>query len=410
MPDSQGTRIASEPTDAPSPIEPDTKPEDRHRLVHHRLPAAPGSLSCRQPIGLAARGIGSRLADAAATVFRRRRHIDRIARLEAELAAQSILCDQAASLAHSRAIFERASAAAKIGVWECRLEDEALTWTDGVYEMFDIPRSSPLDRQQILKCYSNESRIALEAIRSRAIAERAGFNLDAEIITAQGRRRWIRLTATVESERGAPLRIFGIKQDITEEKVLLDRTRYLAEFDVMTGLANRTVFQAKLAEAGRHRGAHNRGGALLLVDLDGFKQVNDTFGHATGDACLKEAARRLGAVCRDTELVARIGGDEFAVLLGPRLDGLAVADLAGQIVRALRRTVVRDDETLILGASVGIAFVDTCDPSELFMRADAALYAAKAAGRNTFRMFRTSMRQTAEEHAPERRALRGSGA
>lgn len=312
-----------------------------------------------------------------------------IARLRAELEAQArLIREQETSLAHSRKIFRRASEAARIGVWECTLADESLVWTDGVYDIFEIPRGAPLDRQQTLQCYPEESRRQLVAIRSKAIEERSGFTLDTEIVTMKGNRRWMRITATIESENGVAVRIFGMKQDITEEKILADRTRYLAEFDVMTGLANRASFQARLSEID-HADAedHKPIGALLLVDLDGFKQINDTYGHAFGDACLTEVATRLAAICPEAELVARIGGDEFAVLMGTETDEGAHERLAGEIVEALSRPIENRNGLHQLGASVGIAFKDACSAEQLFTRADTALYAAKAAGRNTFQIF-----------------------
>lgn len=312
-----------------------------------------------------------------------------IAELKAEVAAQAALIRaQSASLAHSQKIFDRSSAAARIGVWQCNLADQALQWTDVVYDIFDLPRGSALDRQEIVKCYTARSVEELHARRSKAIEERTGFGLDAEIVTVKGNRRWIRITATVECEDGIAVRIFGMKQDITEEKILADQTRYLAEFDVMTGLANRSQFQSKLSELTR---AGQPGlGALLLIDLDGFKQINDTFGHVAGDECLKEVARRLEDACADVELVSRIGGDEFAVLLGPHLELAAMSELARDIIEKLGRPVIHCGSSLRLGASVGIALFAEGTASELLVKADTALYAAKAAGRNTFRIFKAA--------------------
>ncbi|TPM12974.1 diguanylate cyclase [Mesorhizobium sp. B2-3-5] len=315
----------------------------------------------------------------------RRRDAATIASLKAEVAAQAaLIVRQEVSLAHSRKIFDRASVAARIGVWECSLPGEQLHWTDVVYDLFDLPRGAALDRSEIIKCYPAESRKALDSLRSRAIVERSGFTLDAEITTFAGRSRWIRITATVECEDGVPVRIFGMKQDITEEKILSDRMRYLAEFDAMTGLANRARFQARLAHADEGRPL----GALLLIDLDGFKAVNDTFGHVVGDECLKAAAERLAGGCGEADLVARVGGDEFAVLLGPHLDRGAVSGMARRIIEAMGSPVVVRGQSLRLGASVGIAFAGTGTPCDLFAQADTALYAAKAAGRNTFRIFK----------------------
>jgi len=333
-----------------------------------------------RPVASARNGEGGQDARRA----ERRRDAD-ISKLNAELAAQAaLIAGQEVALAHSRKIFDRASVAARIGVWECSLPGEQLHWTDVVYDLFDLPRGTALDRSEIIKCYPAESRKALDSLRSRAIAERSGFTLDAEITTFAGHSRWIRITATVECEEGVPVRIFGMKQDITEEKILSDRMRYLAEFDAMTGLANRARFQARLAQVDASRPL----GALLLIDLDGFKAVNDTFGHVVGDECLKAAAERLAEGCGEADLVARVGGDEFAVLLGSHLDRAAVSGVAREIVESMGKPVAIRGQSLRLGASVGIAFAGQGAPCDLFAQADTALYAAKAAGRNTFRIFK----------------------
>jgi diguanylate cyclase (GGDEF)-like protein len=335
-----------------------------------------------------------RLAALASTVTQtilRQRDAATVAGLRAELKAKDALIrEQAASLAHSRKIFDRASEAASIGVWECELPNETLHWTDVVYDIFELPRGSALDRNQILTFYRENSLKELARLRSQAIAERGSFTLDAKIVTAKGRQRWMRITATVECESGVPVRIFGMKQDITEEKLLWERTRYLADFDVMTGLANRGRFQARLTELDKRPPDRGPIGALALVDLDGFKQINDTYGHPHGDEGLKETARRLSNVCRGADLVARIGGDEFAVLLGNNFDQSALEGLAQKIVEAVSRPVDSGGQLLNFGASVGIACADGCTSEELFTRADTALYAAKAAGRNTFRTFSLS--------------------
>ncbi|WP_206455609.1 diguanylate cyclase domain-containing protein [Aurantimonas marina] len=324
-----------------------------------------------------------------------------IACQQAQLDAQALLIEeQAAALAHSRKIFERASAAARIGVWEYNLASHTLVWTDVVYDIFELPRGCALDRNEILNCYPQSSRKMLEILRSRAIEERSGFSLDAEITTTKGRLRWIRITASVECDDGVAVRIFGMKQDITEEKIISDQMRYLAEFDVMTGLCNRSRFQSRLSDLGGSDADLNPIGALLLVDLDGFKQVNDTYGHALGDECLKEVALRLRNACPQAELVARIGGDEFGILLGAHLDQRAMEEFARAIVEGLSRPVDRRGHSLKLGASVGIARVEACTPSELFIHADAALYAAKAAGRNRFRMFDPAMMRVDSGCAP----------
>jgi diguanylate cyclase (GGDEF)-like protein len=297
-----------------------------------------------------------------------------------------VISDYEIALARSREIFERASAAARLGTWECDLSTETLQWSGGTYDMFDIPRGSPLVRKQTLACYPEESLKILETIRSRAIEQRRDFNLDAEILTAKGNRRWIRITAMVECAGNRPIRLFGIKQDITEEKTRWERLRNLAEFDELTGLASRSRFRSRLTGLCEAHGARKRGGALLLIDLDGFKEVNDSLGHAAGDGCLKEAAQRLTDVCRNASIVARIGGDEFAVLLETHYR-IEAAELARKIIMAMSRPINCGGQPFQIGASVGIAVAGGCSSEELFQRADAALYSAKSAGRNTFRWF-----------------------
>ena len=309
-----------------------------------------------------------------------------VARLTALVEAQArTIRMREAAMMRSREIFERATAAARLGLWECDLRTETLQWSGGTYDMFGIARDTPLKRGQALVRYPTDSLKALETVRGRAIDERTGFNLDTRIVTPAG-ERWIRITATVQCAGDRATRLFGFKQDITEEKESWERTRYLAEFDELTGLANRSQFQARLAEAcGEHGGPP--GGTLLLIDLDGFKDVNDSVGHSAGDECLKEAGHRLASVCAKARIVARVGGDEFAVLLGtPEIAGSPVL-LAKQIIATMNRPVRCGWRRFRIGASIGLAATRGCHASEAMKRADAALYAAKAAGRNTLRWF-----------------------
>jgi diguanylate cyclase (GGDEF)-like protein len=323
-----------------------------------------------------------------------------VQRLTALVEAQArVIRNYETAFARSRDVFERASAAARLGLWECDLTTETLEWSGGTYDMFEIERDSSLVRQQALSCYPAHSLKTLEAIRSRAIAQRNGFSLDAEIVTAKGSRRCIRITATVECAGDRPVRLFGIKQDITEEKAEWERLRYLAEVDELTGLANRSCFLARLSDLCAAMDDPAAAGALLLVDLDGFKTVNDSLGHTAGDACLKQAARRLSGICADATVVARIGGDEFAVLLGPAAPVHRLPHIAAGIVQAMNRPIDYRGQRFTIGASVGIAQAYGCTAAELYQRADTALYAAKAGGRNTFRTFDPLRMRTLAEAA-----------
>jgi diguanylate cyclase (GGDEF)-like protein len=290
-----------------------------------------------------------------------------------------------AELAHLKKLFDRSSKAARIGVWECSLHDERLTWTDMVYELFDLPPGYPLRRNEIIRFYTEKSLAELTRLRGLAIQKHDGFSLDAEIVTAQGNRRWIRITATVECEDDVPVRIFGMKQDITAEKMMFDEIKHLAEFDVLTDLPNRVQFQSKF-QALCGADAPGNAVALFLVDLDGFKLVNDSLGHQAGDECLREAAGRLLVSLEGAEIVARIGGDEFAVLHSCACDEDAER-VANIIVTSLGGTFGYNGQRIGIGASVGVAFAARdLAPKDIFAAADRALYCAKTEGKNHFRI------------------------
>lgn len=282
--------------------------------------------------------------------------------------------------------FWKISQTARIGLWECALSSEKLRWSDCVYDLFGLPRGLPVDRGLALGRYTPSSRRDLEIARRHALVERKGFTLDAEIETYCSDRRWIRITALVDCDNQRPVRLFGFKQDITADKLQLERMRHLAEFDSLTGLANRATFDERLSSALRTRAKH-KSLALILVDLDGFKSINDTLGHSAGDECLKETARRLQSICEAALVVARLGGDEFAVLMecDARSPSSAVS-YARRIVVAMKTPVLVNGRHARFGASVGVA-QSACDTDALLLEmADDALYRAKAAGRNAFRV------------------------
>jgi diguanylate cyclase (GGDEF)-like protein len=292
-----------------------------------------------------------------------------------------------------RKMYERTSAFGHIGVWECDLATEQLTWTNGVYDIFELPRGSAVTRDVILSLYERTSRLRMERMRRKAIEDCSSCSLDIRVRTVGGLRRWVRLTIDVETENGRPVRIFGLKQDITQEKDLLERLRRLAEIDPMTGLANRSMFEEKLVRALSPESRGAPPAALALIDLDGFKELNDTFGHAAGDACLREIGRRLRAVFRRPHAIGRIGGDEFAVLVRGRRSKAELAALARAAIAEIGRPVPFEGNDLVVGASVGVtqpAEMRGHDLAGLFAAADRAMYAAKRAGRNTLRF-----------HAPE---------
>ena len=172
--------------------------------------------------------------------------------------------------------------------------------------------------------------------------------------------------------------------DVSERMRAEARIAYLAHHDALTGLANRIRFHQALHAALRRGARSGTGTTLLLLDLDGFKPVNDTFGHAVGDRVLELVAGRLRSATRNGDLVARLGGDEFALLQGARRGD--PAETASRIVEMFRAPFAVGASTIRIGVSIGIATAEPGgDGDQLLSQADAALYEAKGAGRNTWR-------------------------
>jgi len=280
-------------------------------------------------------------------------------------------------------LLDRATAAAGIGAWQCDLATETLSWSSGTYRLFGIPQERKLDRRQIVSMYDPESREAMERLRAEAIARRGPFTLEARITAGDGRDRWIRISGDVICRDARPLQIFGLKQDVTEERRQREAMRRLAEQDPVTGLASRAMFQAGFLARSPASAAPTPLGALVLFDLDGFKAINDRYGHAAGDACLREVAVRLTSGFADALMVARIGGDEFAVLVPP--SGAALHERIRAVIGQIGHPMFWRGQILLVGASAGAAVpqdVWADEPEELFGVADAALYGAKRQGRN----------------------------
>ena len=287
-------------------------------------------------------------------------------------------------------LYDQALNVARIGAWECELATERLTWTSGVYDIFGYPMGNPLRRASIVDLYIDESRRNMELARAEVIRSGRAVTLDAEIRTWRGERRWMRLLINTEGEGGRRARIFGSKQDITSDRQAMENLRRQAETDPLTGLVNRYVFQARYREVVSDSLNHGFASALVLIDLDRFKVLNDTFGHPAGDACLCEVAQRLRWAFHNAGLVARLGGDEFAIILRTPTSPARIAQVLQQTVVMLSRPLFWNGLRLEVGASIGAALVGRPHRRrivELFAEADAALYDAKAAGRNKVHLF-----------------------
>lgn len=200
-------------------------------------------------------------------------------------------------------------------------------------------------------------------------------------------------------DQGRALRMVGSVADITDRKAARDLIWQQANYDPLTGLPNRNRFNERLQHEMRVSQRSGRPMALLMLDLDQFKEVNDSLGHAWGDVLLQEAAQRLRLCVREVDLVARLGGDEFMVLLGDLAEPHAVTRVVHDVLEAMARPFRLGADQVVISGSIGVTFYpdDAASAEELLRNADQAMYAAKHRGRNGSQYFTPSMQATAQE-------------
>jgi diguanylate cyclase (GGDEF)-like protein/PAS domain S-box-containing protein len=203
---------------------------------------------------------------------------------------------------------------------------------------------------------------------------------------------WVRITSALRrSPEGQPLYDVSVVEDITDRKRAEDRVQFLATHDELTGLPNRAVFTELLDHAIQSAHRHNRQCALLFIDLDRFKIVNDSLGHEAGDRLLERMAIRLGGCMRQSDVLARLGGDEFVVLLEQLTDPTEASDVARKMLSSVLAPVEIMGHECRVTASIGIAIypADARDSQTLMKNADMAMYLAKEEGKNNFQFYST---------------------
>ncbi|MFP4614924.1 MAG: EAL domain-containing protein [Thiohalorhabdus sp.] len=209
----------------------------------------------------------------------------------------------------------------------------------------------------------------------------------------------------VHNEAGAVTHYIGTGRDVTERLALEERLRRLAYFDPLTGLPNRAHLEERLSQA---LTTGEEGKALILLDLDGFKYLNDTLGHSAGDELLRLVARRLEDQTEDSDLVARLGGDEFVLFLDRPADAEEAGRMAETVLGALRRPFQVAGHSFPAGASLGITLFpqDGREISSLLQHADTAMFEAKKAGGSQYRFFSLSLSRAAAERFYVEKSLR----
>ncbi|GAA0272461.1 hypothetical protein GCM10009127_11040 [Alteraurantiacibacter aestuarii] len=277
---------------------------------------------------------------------------------------------------------------AGIGSWRLCLEENTVEWSPQVYAIHGLSPNDPIPVSTALDFFPGDNRRQISNAISRCIRSGQSYDLELDFITAKGDKRRVRAIGELELKNGKPEALIGVFQDITERNVLEQKLRDAADTDYLTQLASRRRFEREFDHIMFECVRDDRDLALVLIDLDHFKAINDTQGHAAGDKVLREVARRLRAPWLQQSFAARLGGDEFVLVLS---DEQLLGDLdatMSHLLRELRLSFTdeaSDDISYSLSATMGIAMLDRAQPSrtQMLKNADDALYHAKRHGRGT---------------------------
>lgn len=303
-----------------------------------------------------------------------------------------------AALRESEERFRLAAEAAGLGVWDYDAARDRREWSGRLREIFGFSPDAPARLEAALACVCPEDRKRFEeALESLKSSGRERFESPFRITPADGGpERWLCFNGwRAQNSDNLSQRIIVTVRDVTDEKTAEDRIRWSASHDPLTRLANRALFQEELDLAIRVARQDDASVGVLVLDLDHFKQINDSLGHDVGDALLKMVADRLRSTIRKSDTVARLGGDEFAIVV-PRLGGRDdLVRLSQAIQDRMRAPFVHEGRMFDCRVSSGASMYPDHggSPREVLKNADLALYAAKSAGRATLTIYEPALRQ-----------------
>jgi diguanylate cyclase (GGDEF)-like protein/PAS domain S-box-containing protein len=259
--------------------------------------------------------------------------------------------------------------------------------------------------------FREDAAVSVDAAERMSNGEISNFEMEKRYVRKDGGIVWVQLNVSmVHDAAGAPVYQVAQAQDITDRKAMEAGLLKRALRDSLTGLPNRAAFVERLQEAFASGKRGGRGFAVLYLDLDRFKEVNDTLGHAAGDRLLQEVAARLKGAVRDTDFIARFGGDEFAILQTDLNDPADTGVLAMKLTKLLAAAYRIDGNDVLVSASTGISLYGTgvADPEAMLTQADLALYRAKAAGRDQYCFHSTELDREVHERVELNGELRAA--
>ncbi|MCK6265113.1 EAL domain-containing protein [Vibrio sp. ZSDE26] len=315
-------------------------------------------------------------------------------------------------LIKSEVSLKKAQQIAQMGSWEFDIVDDHLTWSDEIYRIFQIDKNKfGATYEAFVETIHPDDRDIVEHAYLSSLKSKKPYKIEHRLLMKDGRIKYVRESCeTYYDDLGNPLRSIGIVIDITERRIQEEHIKHQAYYDSLTNLPNRFLVLDRLEQLISESKRKSTLAAVLFIDLDDFKKVNDSLGHDTGDKLLIKASERLVNTVRGTDTVARLGGDEFLVLLTSFKKVSDIQPVLTKIMKQFRVPFKIDTRELVLTTSIGISLFpsDGESASTLLRNADSAMYNAKDQGRNRYSFFTDDMNQKVSRRLAIEEQLHGA--
>ncbi|WP_024327186.1 diguanylate cyclase domain-containing protein [Thioalkalivibrio sp. AKL19] len=303
---------------------------------------------------------------------------------ETQAGLEAAVARRTAALQETTERLEEAQRIAGAGYWDWDIRGQRMNWSSHVYELLGLdPKTESAGFEAYMSAIHPEDRTRVRRATNEALDRETFYRVDHRVVRRDGGIRHVRVEGEIDRDaEGRAVQVLGMVRDTTRDKASEERLWHQAHHDSLTGLPNRSLLQEHLQQALRRAQRSGAGLALVVCDLDGFKPINDRLGHDAGDVMLVTVARRLREGVRDSDVVSRVGGDEFVLLLENVRDPDAVTGIGLKLIERFEEPVEVNRESVRVGLSMGAALYpgDGDHAEALLQRADRAMYLAKEEG------------------------------
>lgn len=304
-------------------------------------------------------------------------------------------------VAESEHLLQEIMGIAKEGIWDWHILSGNVFHNQ---EWYEILKATPDEIAETAEAFiellhPDDKAIVMTRLESLLKGERDRYSSEHRLIRHDGSIIWVQDRGQIIEwdENGAPIRIVGAFTDITDQKKYENELERIAHYDTLTGLPNRILNADRLTQAMLQSLRREKIVAIIYLDLDGFKPINDTYGHDTGDLMLIEVAKKISYSLREEDTLSRLGGDEFIILLSDLSSTVQAITIINRILDSFHYPIEIDEKILSITASIGVTFypqAEEVDGDQLIRQADLAMYTAKQAGKNRFHIFDAAHDQT----------------